>query len=274
MFKTEITVPESELTDRTHALQESLAQSDTEAALIIQKADLFYFSGTIQQAYLYVPVTGDPILMVNKSQERARAESNLPVMEPLTRPKEIPDILKRHGLGLPQRLRMELDVLPAAQYFSFKSLFPDSEITDISNSVRMIRAVKSGYELELMRRAASFSDQVAAIVPDLVQEGMTELELAGRIEAEARKLGHQGVVRMRLWGNELFYGHLLSGPSGAVPSYLSSVSHRLFPRPFHVGSRPAVSFNRRLDSDGAPDHIGRERFSVGWIDLSCASLKQ
>ena len=60
MFKTEITVPESELTDRTHALQESLAQSDTEAALIIQKADLFYFSGTIQQAYLYVPVTGDP----------------------------------------------------------------------------------------------------------------------------------------------------------------------------------------------------------------------
>ena len=27
---------------------------------------------------------------------------------------------------------------------------------------------------------------------------------------------------MRLWGNELFYGHLLSGPSGAVPSYLSS----------------------------------------------------
>jgi len=27
---------------------------------------------------------------------------------------------------------------------------------------------------------------------------------------------------MRLWGSELFYGHLLSGPSGAVPSYLAS----------------------------------------------------
>lgn len=27
---------------------------------------------------------------------------------------------------------------------------------------------------------------------------------------------------MRLWGSEMFYGHLLSGPTGAVPSYLSS----------------------------------------------------
>ena len=51
---------------------------------------------------------------------------------------------------------------------------------------------------------------------------MTEIELAGRIEAEARRMGHQGIVRMRLWGSELFYGHLLSGPSGAVPSFLAS----------------------------------------------------
>jgi Xaa-Pro aminopeptidase len=27
---------------------------------------------------------------------------------------------------------------------------------------------------------------------------------------------------MRLWGSELFYGHLLSGPAAAIPSYLAS----------------------------------------------------
>jgi Xaa-Pro aminopeptidase len=27
---------------------------------------------------------------------------------------------------------------------------------------------------------------------------------------------------MRLWGNELFFGHLMAGPAAAVPSYLSS----------------------------------------------------
>jgi Xaa-Pro aminopeptidase len=82
-----------------------------------------------------------------------------------------------------------------------------------------VRAVKSPYEIDLMRRAVKRSDQVAARVPELLREGMTELELAGKVEAEARKLGHQGIVRMRYWGGEVFYGHLMAGPSGAVPSF-------------------------------------------------------
>jgi Xaa-Pro aminopeptidase len=42
------------------------------------------------------------------------------------------------------------------------------------------------------------------------------------IEAQARRLGHQGIVRMRLWGAEMFYGHLMAGAAAAVPSFLAS----------------------------------------------------
>jgi Xaa-Pro aminopeptidase len=107
-------------------------------------------------------------------------------------------------------------------YLNYQQIFSGVEIKDISYLIRMVRAVKSSYELGIMRRAAELSDQVAAWVPNVLREGATELELAGLIEAEARRLGHQGAIRMRLWGSEMFYGHLLSGPSGAVPSYLSS----------------------------------------------------
>jgi Xaa-Pro aminopeptidase len=72
---------------------------------------------------------------------------------------------------------------------------------------------------------------VAEQVPGLLREGMTELELAGLVEAEARKRGHQGVVRMRLWGGEMFYGHLMAGPSAAVPSFLSSPTGGAGPSP-------------------------------------------
>ena len=41
-------------------------------------------------------------------------------------------------------------------------------------------------------------------------------------EARARALGHQGVVRMRAFNSAMFYGQLLSGTSGAVPSYLDT----------------------------------------------------
>ncbi len=73
-----------------------------------------------------------------------------------------------------------------------------------------------------MGRAASFSDLLSARVPELLEVGKTEIAVAGELESYARSLGHQGIVRMRLWGSELFYGHLMSGPAAAVPSYLAS----------------------------------------------------
>ena len=143
-------------------------------------------------------------------------------------------ILKNNGMEPPPRLGLELDVLPTNLYFNYRRLFQDTEIIDISPSIRQIRAVKSPYEIAIVRRAAELSDRIAAHVPNILQEGMTELEVAGKLEAEARRLGHQGVVRMRLWGGEMFYGHLMAGPTGAAPSYLASPTGG-------VGANPAIA---------------------------------
>jgi Xaa-Pro aminopeptidase len=221
-YNTHLNVPKTELDRRFDRLKKQLAKNNVDAALILQRTDLYYFSGTIQQAHLYLPVQGPPLLMVNKSTQRAIAESAIGQIVHLDSPKNIPDVLKAGGHAVPEVLGLELDVLPANLFFTYQRLFPGTRIVDISHAIRLIRSVKSPWELALMRRAAELSDRVAGCVPDLLREGMSELELAGKIEAEARRLGHQGVVRMRLWGSEMFYGHLLSGPSGAVPSFLSS----------------------------------------------------
>ncbi|MFW6053102.1 MAG: M24 family metallopeptidase [Desulfosalsimonas sp.] len=214
--------PADELHTRCEKLREHLCRNDIQGALILQNTDLFYFGGTIQQACLYIPVKGDPVLMVRKDFDRASKESALERIVPFSGPKEIPDILKKHGISVPKKLGMELDVVPAGIYLNFARLFDKTEITDISTSIRIIRAVKSAWETERIREAARFSDRLAAAVPGLLKEGITEIEFAGKIEAEARKIGHQGIVRMRLWGSELFYGHVMAGPSAAVPSYLAS----------------------------------------------------
>ena len=205
MYNSEFNTPGVELEQRINNLKHHLSQSDIDAALIAQRVDLLYFSGTFQQACLYIPVDGDPILMVNKNTERARAETNLSTIVHLDSPKHIPDILKTKGYDLPKILGLELDVLPTNMFLNYQRIFNGIEITDISYPIRVLRAVKSSYELGIMRRAAELSDQVAAWVPNVLREGATELELAGLIEAEARRLGHQGAIRMRLWGGELFY---------------------------------------------------------------------
>jgi Xaa-Pro aminopeptidase len=228
------TTPREELDRRIRHFQQTLASQDIEGSLILQNTDLFYFTGTIQQAHLYIPVEGAPLLMVRKSLERARAESALASIVPLRSPREIPDLLAAQGLAMPKRMGLEMDVLPATLYLNYRRLFEDLDLVDVSHGIREIRMVKSPYELKRMRQAAVFADEVAGAARGLIREGMTELELAGRVEAEARRRGHQGMVRMRMWGGELFYGHLMAGPSAAVPSYLASPTGG-------TGASPAVA---------------------------------
>lgn len=222
MTDTCFSTPAAEIDARIEQLQRHLAGAGIDGALILQTTDRFYFSGTIQQAHLYIPAEGEPLLMVRKSLDRARRESPLKHIIGLDSPKHLPALIRRHGLPSPSVVGMELDVLPTANYFAYRKLLPNVDIVDIATPVRMIRAIKSAWELDLIRQASAFADQVAQGVPALVRPGMTEIELAGKVEAEARRLGHQGIIRMRLWGAEIFYGHLMAGPAAAEPSFLAS----------------------------------------------------
>ena len=211
-----------ELTARIDKLQKALQDRGIDGALIVQKTDLFYFSGTSQQGWLFVPDSGDPLVMISKDFDRARSESSLDLVVSLISPKKIPETLAEYGYIQPSVLGLELDVLPVNLFFQYQQIFNQTELVDISLPIRLIRAVKSDFELESITRAAHYSDLVSARVCDLLEPGKTEIALAGQLEGYARSLGHQGIVRMRLWGSELFYGHLLSGPAAAVPSYLAS----------------------------------------------------
>lgn len=232
--------PKSELGARISGLQKILTTADLEAALIVQKADLFYYTGTTQQGWLYVPVQGQPVFMVFKDIDRARSESDLENILPLISPKKIPDTIAGLGHPVPNRLGLELDVMPTNTYFSFKSIFEGAKIQDISTAIRLQRAVKSAFEIDCVQKAAQLADAVAAKVPELVSQGMTEVEFAGLLEAHARKLGHQGLIRMRMWDNYLFYGHIMCGPGAAVPGAFASPTGGAGMNP-NVGQGPSLA---------------------------------
>ncbi len=222
MFNTQHNIPKSELKSRIRKLQSGMVEKNISGALIMQNTDLYYFSGTAQQGQLYIPFEGMPLLMVQKELDRAKAESAIENIVSIDSPSQIPDCLKQNKIDMPLNIGLELDVLPTALYFKIQKLFPTTGIVDISDQIRMIRAVKSDWELDIIEEASLLADQVAEGAQEFIKEGIPEIELAGKIEAFARKLGHQGIIRMRLWGSELFYGHLMAGASAAVPSYLSS----------------------------------------------------
>jgi Xaa-Pro dipeptidase len=214
--------PPHELSARLTRLQEGLQSQGMDGTLISQNVDLFYFSGTMQTSNLFVPASGDPLLLTRRNYTRACQESPLSHILQIRGLKEIPTLLGAHGFPIPKRLGLELDVLPANTYLAYRDLLPETRLVDVSPLIRAIRAVKSDYEVAILREAAERLDRVFAAVESFAVPGVTEVELAGLLESVARRDGHPGIVRMRYFNQENFYGHLLSGESGAIPSYLDS----------------------------------------------------
>ena len=216
--------PKEELDGRARALQRHMAQAGIDGALIVQNADLLYFAGTVQPSFLFIPSAGEPLLCARKNPVRAREESLLKHIVPVDSPRDLPGLLAGCGVKRMGSLGMELDVLPANLAARFQKLLAPDGVVDISPSVQAVRAVKSAYEIGLIGEAATMADFMLGTARGSLREGMTELELAGRIEASARARGHQGFVRMRAFNQEIYWGYLISGPDSASPAFIDTTS--------------------------------------------------
>jgi Xaa-Pro dipeptidase len=214
--------PRDEIDRRLAALRSALAADGLDAALIVQHTDLAYFSGTNQQAHLVVPAQGEPVLLVRRVLERARSESPLDRVEPLRSLGALPAALAAAGLEGGARIGLELDVLPAGLYLGYARRLPEHELADCSPAVRRVRARKSGWELGCMRAACEQVRRGAEAVPGLLRAGVLESQVQLEVERVLRQAGHQGQLRFRGFNQEMHYGQVLAGPSGAVPGYSDS----------------------------------------------------
>ena len=212
--------PKSELERRISNLQGKMRQQGLDGAVLIQNADLFYFTGTIQQSHLFIPAEGAPVLMVKRDLERAKEESALDSIINLGSLKKIKDILQSFGYGNFTALGFELDVLPANQYLNYQKLVAPARIVDVSPLIREVRMVKSPYEIEILKEVAKLQNMLFDVIKENVREGITEVELTGIVAAASRKHGHSGLMRVRGFNQDLYYLHILSG-NNVKPSYFS-----------------------------------------------------
>lgn len=210
-------VPHDELAGRLARFQARLREHRVDVAILSQGVDLVYLAGTRQQAHLLVPQHGEPLLLARKSARRAAWESPWPT-RPMRSLRDLPSALTE-VVPHPARLGLELDVLPVLAYRQYENLWPDTEVVDVGALLREQRAVKTTWELDRIRDAAVISDAICRAVPDILREGMTELELSARLEAVGRSLGHQGLTPMRAWNMELYYGVAGAGPSVVAPGH-------------------------------------------------------
>ncbi len=206
-------VPESEIKGRIENLKSRMDEVD--AVLILQNVDMFYFSGTVQQGFIFIPKHGDPLFFVRRIPERAREETPLEVV-PIRGLRDAGKIVQDFHVN---RVGFEFDVVPVAVYRRYLKMFGDAEAVDISGIVRDLRKIKSPFEQEKIKKAATITAEVLEEVKLHLKKGMTEWELISLIEYLAKLKGHLGPTRMRSFGQELFFGHVLSDTSGGVSAF-------------------------------------------------------
>jgi Xaa-Pro aminopeptidase len=212
-------VPESELQKRVSLLQDTLQKEGIDGALLVQRADTLYYSGTAQNVHLYIPRVGRPLVLVYRDVGRAQKETSWGII-PLLKVSNIPVLIEGSLLPLPKVIGLEYDSLPIGQYERFRKAFPEANFVDISQRIRQQRAVKSAWELARLTEAAQIFPQVLAYARDILRPGLTEIELEGLLDQKARALGHEGLVRTHAYGFEFYSGTIITGSRAAVPGYV------------------------------------------------------
>ncbi|MBP1750171.1 MAG: xaa-pro aminopeptidase [Deltaproteobacteria bacterium] len=209
--------PKEEIDSRIEKLKVLMEKASLDGAFFHYKIDYYYLSGTMQDCLLFVPLEGEPALFVKREMSRARRESPL---ANLISYRSVKDILQH--LKPMKRIGMQLDVIPYNDVVKFKDLFGNVEFVDCSPLTKEIRKKKSPFEIAVMEKAAEISRKVYAKVPEFLHEGVTEIAVGGNMEAYAKSLGHEGLLRVRSLNYEAYTWHILSGRTGSIVSQSDS----------------------------------------------------
>ncbi|OPX95255.1 MAG: Xaa-Pro dipeptidase [Syntrophorhabdus sp. PtaB.Bin027] len=208
--------PREELEDRINQLRKNMERAGIAFSIILQNVDLFYFAGTVQKGVLVVSVDNGPLLFIERNVDRAAVESGLEII-PIKRDKDVGEILMAKGI-LKGKCGMEFDVVPVSVFERWKGIVGLDDFTDIWPAIRDLRIIKSPFEIEQVKRSGSVCDHVFEKARDVVREGAREVDIAAFLEAEGRRVGHQGFLRMRGLNQEMMNLYITHGRSGTIPS--------------------------------------------------------
>jgi Xaa-Pro dipeptidase len=207
-----------EIYGRIEKLKTLMEKASLDGAFFHYKIDYFYLSGTMQDSLLFVPLEGEPILFVKQEISRARRESPLGEIVPIRN--AVRDVIS-HVKSM-KRVGLQLDVVPYNDVVKFRDVTGDAELVNVSPLVKEIRKIKSPFEVRLMERAAKIQKKVYKLIPHILKEGMTEIEVGGILEAHAKKFGHEGLLRVRSLNYEAYTWHIISGRTGTIVSQSDS----------------------------------------------------
>ncbi|MCG8582515.1 MAG: Xaa-Pro peptidase family protein [Bacteroidales bacterium] len=233
----EITVRQKRI---QNLLQKHLPEAD--GAFIFSRLSIYYFTGTMNTGVLWIPKEGKSILFIRRGEERAIQESALENIVTFSSYKNISATFLELGMKVPACIAAEMNGLTWSLSGRLSKSFPETKFISVDQLIAITRSHKSEEELQIMRKAgAKHHHCMNDLLPEYLHEGISELDVAHKLLDLYYQQGHNGILRMETFGEELFAGLVSIGDSGNYPSAFNGPNGA-------YGMHPAVPYmgNRNI----------------------------
>ena len=139
-------------------------------------------------------------------------------------------------------MALEADFLSFNEYSRLSNIFDKSEKANANEIMRNVRALKTEFEIKLMKESGIKHAALYSHVESVFQEGMTDNEMSIELEAIARRMGSLGIFRIFVSSLEIFMGSVLEGDNADTPSpYDFAMDGQGLNSSLHVGANGTVS---------------------------------
>jgi Xaa-Pro aminopeptidase len=206
-------IPVHEATLRISKIQSLMKNEGIDAILISDNANKFYTSGRVYNGYTYIPTQGNAIYFVRRPVELEGKG-----LEYIRKPENIAEILLQKGLPMPSSLGLELDLAPYSSVQRITKIFPEAKICNASGIMRQARAIKTDYEIELIKTSGAKHTETYSQIPNIYHPNMTDLEFQVEIERISRLEGCLGQFRISGDSMEIYMGNVICGENADAPS--------------------------------------------------------
>lgn len=187
--------------------------------LVFSRMNIYYLSGTWANGVFWLPLSGEPALMVRRGLGRAKLESSCETILSYRSFRDLPGLTQEAGSLLSATIAAEMAGLSWSLGQGLARNLNAHVFVSGDAVLQRTRCVKTPWELAKMRLVGQrHATSLRELLPSRIAPGMTEREIAHRVWEVFFKLGHQGILRMQNFGEEIFLGHVAAGDSANYPS--------------------------------------------------------
>lgn len=193
---------------------------DAEGLLVFSRLNLYYLTGTLGAGLMWLPLEGEPVLLLRRGVERARLESSCTNILEYRSFSQLSGLCKEAGSPLGDVCGAEMAGITWGLAQLLTSRLPDVEFRNADMVLNRSRALKTPWEMNKIRLAgARHHASLYEELPQRIRPGMTEREISHAAWQVFFEHGHSGNLRMS--DQDIFLGHVSAGESANYPSHFN-----------------------------------------------------